>query len=278
LKPSNTRPDLHPMSACHLERPWVHESHVHESQSNAGLPEKMRGRASCITLFLTLAVLFSRPVAARPQALAAAGDSSSRVAVTTAGQPDLSYVRPTERTQVNNYLFDAFGPYPIAGAAVTAGINQIGNSPPEWNQGFKGYSRRFGSDYGIAAVGTTTRYALAEAFREDSMYYRCQCTGVFPRLRHAVISTLTARRGEDGHRVFSFPALVGPYAGTMTAVYGWYPSRFGAKDAFRMGNYSMLAYVGGNVSLEFFYSGPHSLLSRMHLNNAHGSPVQGPNK
>jgi len=29
--------------------------------------------------------------------------------------------------------------------------------------------------------------------------------------------------------------------------------------------------MGGNISLEFFYSGPHSLLNRMHLNNAHGS-------
>jgi hypothetical protein len=82
----------------------------------------------------------------------------------------------------------------------------------------------------------------------------------------------------DGHRVFSFPALVAPYAGSFTAVYGWYPDRFGAKDAFRIGNYNLLAYAGGNVALEFLYSGPHSLLSRMHLNNAHGSSVQGPNQ
>jgi hypothetical protein len=178
---------------------------------------------------------------------------------------------------VSNYGFDAFGPYPIAGSAFAAGMNQMSNAPPEWNQGLKGYSRRFGSDFGIAAVGTTTRYGLSEAFKEDAMYYRCECRGFLPRLRHAAISTLTARRGDDGHRVFSFPALVAPYAGSMTAVYGWYPDRFGAKDAFRIGNYSLLAYMGGNIVLEFFYSGPHSLLSRMHLNNAHGSPEPGPN-
>jgi hypothetical protein len=63
----------------------------------------------------------------------------------------------------------------------------------------------------------------------------------------------------------------------MTAVYGWYPDRYGAKDGFRIGNYSLLIYAGGNVALEFLYSGPHSLLSRMHLNNAHGSPEPGPN-
>jgi len=178
----------------------------------------------------------------------------------------------------DNYLFEAFGPYPIVGSAATATIGQFTNSPPEWRQGVAGYSRRFGSDFGIAAVGTTTRYGLSEALREDSLYYRCDCRGVFPRFSHAVLSTLTARHGMDGHRVFSIPALVAPYAGSFTAVYGWYPERFGAKDAFRMGNYDLLAYVGGNVALEFFYSGPHSLLSRMHLNNAHASPVQGPHQ
>jgi hypothetical protein len=63
----------------------------------------------------------------------------------------------------------------------------------------------------------------------------------------------------------------------MAAVYGWYPNRYNAKDGFRMGNYSLLGYVGGNVALEFLYSGPHSLLTRMHLNNGHAAPVSGSN-
>jgi hypothetical protein len=170
-----------------------------------------------------------------------------------------------------NYVFDAFGPYPIVGAGFAAGVSQEFDTPPEWRQGAAGYGKRFGSDFGIAAVSTTTRYGLAQAFKQDTLYYRCECKGVFPRLRHAVISTLTARRGDDGHSVFSFPALVAPYAGSMTAVYAWYPGRYNGKDAFRMGNYAMLGYVGGNIALEFIYSGPHSLLSRMHLNNGHGA-------
>jgi hypothetical protein len=179
---------------------------------------------------------------------------------------------------IGNYFFDAYGPFPIVGSAFAAGINQLGNAPPEWNQGAAGYGRRFGSDFAIAAIGTTTRYGLAESLREDTLYYRCVCRGVFPRMGHAVISTLTARHGADGHRVFSFPSLLAPYAGSMTAVYAWYPSRFGAKDAFRIGNYSLLAYTGENISLEFFYHGPRSLISRMHLNDTHASPVEGPNK
>jgi hypothetical protein len=232
---------------------------------------------SVLLALLIPTIVASVPGAARSQAVANSEDSSGNVTGTASVQLEPAYLRPTQRTMGRNYVFDAFGPYPIAGSAVAAGINQISNAPPEWNQGLEGYSRRFGSDFGIAAVGTTTRYALAEAFKEDTLYYRCECRGVLPRLRHAVLSTVTARRGEDGHRVFSFPALAAPYVGSTTAVYGWYPDRFGAKDAFRIGNYNLLAYVGGNITLEFFYSGPHSLLSRMHLNNAHGAPAPGPN-
>ena len=224
-----------------------------------------------------LAVLALLPSIAHSQLPALSGEPTIPVASTTAAHPDLAYVTPTEKTKLSNYAFDAFGPFPVFGAASVAGINQISNAPPEWGQGATAYGKRFGSDYLIALVGTTTRYGLAEAFREDTLYYRCQCIGFLPRLRHALVSTATGRRGADGHLVFSLPAVIAPYAGTMTAVYGWYPNRFGAKDAFRMGNYSLLAYAGQNVSLEFFYSGPHSLISRMHLRDTHGATDPGPN-
>ena len=227
---------------------------------------------------LAVAVIVCLGAQVRSQTLDSASGLSGTAIVPITRRMELPYLQPTQKTMFSNYRFDAFGPYPAAGAVFAAGINQIGNSPPEWNQGIEGYSKRFGSDYAIAVVATTTRYGLAEAFKEDTLYYRCECGGVFPRLRHAAISALTSRRGIDGHRVFSIPALVAPYAGSMTAVYGWYPDRFGVKDGFRIGNYSLLSYMGENIALEFFHSGPHSLLSRMHLNNTHGSPVEGPNK
>jgi hypothetical protein len=226
-------------------------------------------------LLLAATAVAVLPVRAKAQALADSEDSSSAVVTITPALPDLTYTRPTGKTKLHNYVFDAFGPYPIVGAGFAAGINQAYNTPPEWKQGFDGYSKRFGSNFGIAAISTTTRYGLAQAFKEDTLYYRCDCKGVFPRLKHAVISTLTARRGDDGHRVFSFPSLIAPYAGSMTAVYAWYPGRYEGKDALRMGNYTMLGYVGGNIALEFLYSGPHSLLSRMHLNNGHGAVTPG---
>ena len=202
-----------------------------------------------------------------------ANTGSAALPENAAQTPPPSYSRPTEKTKRRNYLFDVVGPFPIVGAAITAGINQADNTPPEWRQGAEGYGKRFGSNFGIAAISTTSRYGLAEVLGEDTLYYRCACKGFFPRLGHAMISTLTARRGDDGHTVFSVPALVAPYVGTMTAVYAWYPDRYDARDAFRMGNYSFLGYMGGNVAIEFLFGGPHSLAARLHLENIH--PPQG---
>jgi hypothetical protein len=220
-----------------------------------------------LTLLLAIAVSTVLPNLAQAQAPAS---SSSNTALPSNPEP---YTRPSEKVKFHNYLFDAFGPYPIVGAAIAAGINQADNAPPEWGQGAEAYGKRFGSNFGILAISTSTRYGLAELFREDTLYYRCECKGFFPRLEHALISTLSARRGDDGHRVFSFPDLVAPYAGTMVGVYAWYPDRYDARDAFRLGNYSLIGYAAENVGLEFIYQGPHSLLSKMHLNNTHAAPT-----
>ena len=262
--------------AAHAHRAAAEDDEKGDRAAGSWHSERALKRRMMLWL-LVVANFAALPMLAQAQSPPDPGNSSQTVASTTPAQPDLAYTHPSQKIKIYNYLFDTFGPYPFVGAALAAGINQASNSPPEWKQGAAGYGRRFGSNLGIAAVTMTTRYALAEAFKEDTLYYRCQCSGMFPRLRHATISTLTARRGEDGHRAFSFSALVAPYAGSMTAIYGWYPDRFGAKDAFRMGNYSLLGYVGGNIALEFLYSGPHSMLTRMHLNNGHGAPDPGPN-
>src|ERR1700678_1380846 len=195
---------------------------------------------------------------------------------------DLKYHRPSEHEKVRNYAFDSFGPYAFMGAALSAGIAQGETAshaqnagiPPDWGQGWDSYGARFGNAFGINLITQTTRYSLAEAFRQDTIFYRCECIGFLPRLKHALISTVTARKGEDGHRVFSFPAVIAPYAGTEAAALLWYPSRYGPMDGFRMGNYNLLAQAGLNLALEFIYGGPHTLLSHHHvpvISNATGS-------
>ena len=221
----------------------------------------------------------NQPQRTTPMAQQAAPISTSSSANV---QPELAYRRPTEREKLKTYAFDTFGPFAFLGSALTAGIAQgetASNAhnagiPPDWGQGWDSYAARFGSDFGINLITQTARYSLAEAFREDTIFYRCECTGFLPRLKHALISTVTARRGEDGHRVLSFPAIAAPYAGTEAAALLWFPSRYDAMDGFRAGNYNLLAQAGLNLALEFIYGGPHTLLSHHHVpvvSNATGS-------
>jgi len=222
-------------------------------------------------LALLLPALFAAmPQTAHSQSVPYVEAPSAETAFSRSTISTENYVRPSEAETGRKYVFDAYGPYPILGAGLTAGFGQWSNSPPEWHQGAEGYAKRFGSDFGMVAISTTTRYGLSEAMREDSSYYRCECEGLIPRMNHAILSTVTARRGQDGHRAFSISTLVSPYVGSTVAVYGWYPDRFGAKDALRLGNYNLLAFIGGNVALEFLYGGPHTLMSHMRRNNSTG--------
>ncbi|HEY3707211.1 MAG TPA: hypothetical protein VGL22_19275 [Terracidiphilus sp.] len=174
---------------------------------------------------------------------------------------------PTGRKLMHYYVMDTAGPYPLMMAAFTAAIHQGTDNPPDWHQGAGALGKRFGSNMGITAVANTTRLGLAVALKQDTSYHRCRCNGVPARLRHAGLSALIARRWSDGRQVFSFPNLVAPYAATMTATYGWYPDRYGAKDAFRMGNYNLLGTVGSDLAFEFVPRAVWGALGHIHLNS-----------
>jgi hypothetical protein len=192
------------------------------------------------------------------------------------------YVEPSNQQKLNNYLFEAFGPYPLVWTTFVAGFHQATHTPPEWREGWPGYGERYASDFGESAVNVSVRYGLAQAMHEDTLYYRCACRGLWPRLKHAVVWTALAHRGADGEMAPAVPAIVAPYAASATEVYGWYPRRFGAKDAFRMGNYGVLDTLAGNVSLEFLSpllrARRNSWMTHLHLDNRHLAPdrVAGP--
>src|SRR5271156_19042 len=242
---------------------------------------KIRLAVTAVNAILALGI-FSIPAAAQSAAGAGSGQSTSPDSQQTttpqqSSQPKIMsphvanvlpgqlYHRPTEKEKLRAYAFDAFGPYPFIGAALAGGVQQAYGTPPEWGGGIGGYGKRVASDFGINLVPQPTRYGLSELFHEDTLYYRCECSGFGHRLEHALISTVTARRGADGHRTFSFSALAAPYAGTEAGAVLWYPSRFDAMDGFRMGNINLAVQAGYNIAFEFIYGGPHTLLAKHHI-------------
>jgi hypothetical protein len=250
---------------------------------------KIRCAVGTVAAILALGI-FSVPAGAQSGAGVGTGQtttSSSQTQTTVTvqttpshGTPGQTYHRPTSGEKFKSFAFDSFGPYAILGSALGGAIQQADNAPPEWSKdpgGWSAYGQRVANTFGINLVTQGTRYTLSSLLREDTIYYRCECDGFVPRLKHALISTVTARKGEDGHTVFSIPNLVAPYAGGEAAANLWYPSRFGPKDGFRFGNYNLAVQAGLNVAYEFIYGGPHTLLSRHHvpiLSNATGSNSQ----
>ncbi len=106
------------------------QSHVGQSGKKA--TDTVVHRAKLLVLVtVTMAAM---PGLVRSQALASSEDPSTTTRIASSGKLDLTYVRPTERMKVNNYAFDAFGPYPIAGVASRS-----------WNQPVDQFSTGVGS-------------------------------------------------------------------------------------------------------------------------------------
>jgi len=173
------------------------------------------------------------------------------------------YVQPTETQKFHNFAWNALGPVAFAGSSIAAAIDQASNFPHQWGQGADAYGARVASNLGISLVTATAQYSLAEAFHEDTAYYRCSCMGFFPRFWHAALSSVAARRGSDGHYSFSVALTVSPFIGPMTAANTWIPSRNGPNLGFHMGAHNLMGQFGQDEALEFFYGGPRTLLGRL---------------
>lgn len=212
-------------------------------------------RISIYALSIAVAVLLVGAPAAQAQQPAS---ETPPAGSTTQPQPPASsnlpvaaaYSRPTASEKWNHLVREAVGPYTLLKTAAVAGVQQAKNAPPDWGQGAAGFGDRVGSEYGRFLSETVSRYAIAAALRQDTLYYKCECTGVGHRLGHALYSSFTARAGDDGHRIISPAPIAAPYIGGMTEL-AWYPSRFGVKDGVRFGSYGFLYQVATNVAREF---------------------------
>jgi hypothetical protein len=224
---------------------------------------------------LAIILFVAGPVGAQSAALddgATPAESSSLLAsaaVPSSTTPDIPissftlYVPPTEAQKFYNFASNAVGPVAFVGSSFAAVIDQGRDFPHEWGQGAGAYGARVASNLGIGLVTAAAQYSLAEALHEDTAYYRCACAGFFPRLWHAAVSNVAARRGNDGHTSFSIALTASPFIGAATAANTWIPSRNGPALGLRLGTYNLLGQFGQNEALEFLYGGPHTLLGRI---------------
>jgi hypothetical protein len=126
----------------------------------------------------------------------------------------------TERERLHLFVLNTIGPVPLLGESVSAAIEQGLNTPREWGQGGAGFTRRVTANLAYNAVRQTITYAAGRALGEDTRYFAATETGVWPRTRHALISTFTARR-VDGGETFSVAGTMGVVgAATISSIWG----------------------------------------------------------
>lgn len=211
--------------------------------------------AACV-LSVALAVVLlspSRAYAQKPAGITSPGTAAPAEPQSTNSSnlpTAAAYSRPTSGEKWSHFVHEAIGPYTLAKTLAVASVDHARNAPPDWGQGASGFGDRVGSEYGRFLAGTAGKYAIAAALRQDTKYYRCECTGIGRRLGHAIYSTFTARAGDDGHYVISPAPILAPYVGGMTEL-AWYPDRFSWKDGLRFGSYGLLYDGAANIAREF---------------------------
>lgn len=163
-----------------------------------------------------------------------------------------TYTRPDFKTRFSRYRKNMFGPSAFIGPVFGAGIRTITNSPPEWRRSGKGYAKRYASGFGKNLIKETTVFALDEAFQLDSYYYRSTKKDLGSRLKHALVSSFTAKN-KNGKTVVGFPRIVGIYTAEIVAVEAWYPKRYTYQDALRQGTYGVSTNILNNLVKEFIF-------------------------
>ena len=162
-----------------------------------------------------------------------------------------AYVYPSSGEMTRYWLRNTVGLKGWVGAAFTGAWNTwVRESPDEWGLGARGWSHRLGSSLLDNGINTSTLVLWSRAMGQDPRYYRCECSGTWPRARHAFESSFLARN-RSGSRVFSPARMISPFAGPMVTRNTIYPDRFDFSNAAASGAYYLIGSVGWNLIREF---------------------------
>jgi hypothetical protein len=111
----------------------------------------------------------------------------------------------------------------IFGSAFFAGVAQLRDDPPEFEQGTAGYFRRFGTRYAQGVAKTTGESLAAAFFSEDPRYHPSPGKGFWTRFGRAA-SSLAVAQHLNGSRWPAISKAVGA-ASSGTVGLAWYPDR-----------------------------------------------------
>jgi hypothetical protein len=193
--------------------------------------------------------------------VASAGSSGSSSSSASSGSSTTapaagSYVFPSTRRMARYWVWSIIGPRTLIPAAFRASWNTwVTDSPEEWEKNASGWGKRFGVSTADNAMNQTALVLLSGLMHQDPMYYRCPCSGTWPRARHALKMTFMGRN-RSGDYVLSPPKVVSRWVGPLVTRNTLYPSRFNSGDAAVSGATYLAGSAVWNLVREFFLKSP----------------------
>ena len=155
-----------------------------------------------------------------------------------------------DQALLRKYVWSTLGLPGALHATLASSVEQWRGAPPEWGTGVGGYPKRWASQFAEAAIGNTTKYAVARALHHDPSFARCRCSGLGPRLRHAMVSPFVART-RNGRQVFSPATVASIAAENIIPASTWYPEPRGARDGLAHAGAGIVAKLGVDIFREF---------------------------
>jgi hypothetical protein len=127
----------------------------------------------------------------------------------------------TQEQRTRIYVNTMVSPLGYLKAGFSAGIDQLKDSPSEWEQGASGYGKRFANILGQYSIQRTVTFGLGSVLHEDNRYFNSGEKGLWSRTGYAVASGICARH-DDGSRHLSISQLGGVAAGAFLSRF-WQP-------------------------------------------------------
>jgi len=161
------------------------------------------------------------------------------------------YVFPSSGEMNRYWLENTIGLKAVLGSVGTASWNQwVVDIPKEWAKDATGWGQRFGSALLENGINTSTLVLLSRTMGQDPRYRRCDCTGMWPRTRHAIELSFMAYN-RSGNLTFSPAKIVQGFAGPLVTRNTIYPDRYDSGDAASGAAYYLVGSVGWNLVREF---------------------------
>jgi len=162
-------------------------------------------------------------------------------------------VAPPRHPYRKHWKQSTVGKRAVVGVTANAGVAQARHGG-----GAAGFGKSVGTGFATHAVKTTVEHVIAAPLHEDLHYHRSTQSGLGPRMRHALVSTVVTSNTKTGKRT---PAA-GRVAGHAAAGAVSQAALAGATGASTAG-IGLAADAGANVAREFWPRHPKTQRDRI---------------